>query len=140
VQIEQLKIQGFRCYENLEMSFDQRINVISGANGAGKTSVLEAIYFLSTGKSFRSKRNKNLISHNSTELTVFSQYKDQNKKQHKVGVTLDQSLKKTIKLDSQKIKVQSEVAHALPVVSIDPDSYLFLDKPLSLSKTTQYFV
>ena len=129
MHITQLKIKGFRCYESLDLNFDHRINVFSGANGAGKTSVLEAIYFLSTGKSFRSKRNKNLIKHSSDELTVFAQYSDQQMKVNKVGVTLDKLLKKNIKLNTHKINNQSEIAHTLPVVSIDPDSYLFLDKP-----------
>ncbi|VAW44180.1 DNA recombination and repair protein RecF [hydrothermal vent metagenome] len=129
MQLTQLKINGFRCYESLDLTFDQRINVFSGANGAGKTSVLEAIYFLSTGKSFRSKRSKNLINHNSNELTVFAQYNDKDKFKNKIGVSLNKALKKNIKFNSQKISNQSEIAHTLPVVSIDPDSYLFLDKP-----------
>lgn len=129
MQLTQLKINGFRCYESLNLNFEQRINVFSGTNGAGKTSVLEAIYFLSTGKSFRSKRNKNLINHASNELTVFAQYQDNQGSINKVGVSLNKSLSKKIKLNTQAIKNQSEIAHAIPVVSIDPDSYLFLDKP-----------
>ncbi len=129
MQLKKIKINGFRCYESLELCFDQRINVFSGANGAGKTSVLEAIYFLSTGKSFRSKRNKNLINHLFDELTVFSEYEDIDNNVNKVGVNLNKALKKTSKLNAKKIKTQSVIAHALPVVSIDPDSYLFLDKP-----------
>ncbi len=129
MQLKQIKINGFRCYESIELAFDQRINVFSGANGAGKTSVLEAIYFLSTGKSFRSKRNKNLINHLFDELTVFSVYEDIDKNSHKIGINLNKALKKTSKLNSTVVKTQSEIAHALPVVSIDPDSYLFLDKP-----------
>lgn len=129
MQLTQLKINGFRCYESLELIFDHRINIFSGTNGAGKTSVLEAIYFLSTGKSFRSKRSKNLINHDANDLTVFAQYLDIDEKQHKIGITLDKTLKKSILRNSQKIQNQSAIAHLLPVVSIDPDSYLFLDKP-----------
>lgn len=129
MQINRLKITGFRCYENLDLTFNKRINVFSGANGSGKTSVLEAIYFLSTGKSFRSKRNKNLVGHDADMLTVFAEFTDSTTNKHKVGVSLTQLLKKQIKLDSQNIPNQSEIAHHLPVVSIDPDSYLFLDKP-----------
>jgi DNA replication and repair protein RecF len=129
VLLTELKINGFRCYESLDLSFEQRINVFSGANGAGKTSVLEAIYFLSTGKSFRSKRNKNLINHDSNALNVFAQYQDNQGFHNKVGVTLNKTLSKKIKFNSQAVKNQSQIAHAIPVVSIDPDSYLFLDKP-----------
>ncbi len=129
MQLTHLNIQGFRCYESLDLSFDQRINIFAGANGAGKTSILEAIYFLSTGKSFRSKRTKNLINHDLNQLTVFSKFTDSKKQQNRVGVTLSKSLQKIIKLNSDRVKIQSDIAHMLPVVSIDPDSYLFLDKP-----------
>lgn len=129
MQINQLKISHFRCYEHIELSFEKRINIFCGANGSGKTTVLEAIYFISTGKSFRSKRNKNLIQHDQSELAVFAQFLDPSLNQNSLGITLAKSLKKKVKLNQQSVSNQSEVAHVLPVVSIDPDSYLFLDKP-----------
>ncbi|MCX7553170.1 DNA replication and repair protein RecF [Marinicella sp. S1101] len=129
MQIKQLKISHFRCYEHIDLSFDKRINVFYGANGSGKTTVLEAIYFISTGKSFRSKRNKNLIQHDQSGLAVFAHFLDQSHNQNNLGITLSKSLKKKVKLNQQSINNQSDVAHVLPVVSIDPDSYLFLDKP-----------
>lgn len=127
--LKQLKINGFRCYDSVELNFDQRINVLCGDNGAGKTSVLEAIYYLSTGKSFRSKRTKNLINHNNDELTLFSCFESSDGIKGRVGVSLNKNLKKQIKLNQRKVNNQSDIAHLLPVVSIDPDSYLFLDKP-----------
>ena len=127
--IQQLKLNGFRCYEHIELTFDQRINVFCGDNGAGKTSILEAIYFLSTGKSFRSKRTKNLIKQQAEELVVFSQFINADQQPNQVGVSLSKQLKKNLRLNQQPVNNQSQIAHLLPVVSIDPDSYLFLDKP-----------
>lgn len=127
--IKQLKISNFRCYEHLELNFDSRINVLFGENGSGKTSVLEAVYFLSTGKSFRSKRNKNLIKHETEGLSLFTHFVDNQTYNHQLGITLSKQLNKKVKLNQDAIKNQSQIAHVLPVVSIDPDSYLFLDKP-----------
>ncbi|MGJ8664609.1 MAG: AAA family ATPase, partial [Marinicella sp.] len=127
--LNQLKINGFRCYDNIEIEFNQRINVFHGDNGAGKTSILEAIYYLSTGKSFRSKRAKNLINQVNHELTLFSAFTSDEGIKGQVGVSLDKGLKKKIKLNQRNVSNQSEIAHLIPVVSIDPDSYLFLDKP-----------
>ncbi len=129
MHIKQLKISNFRCYDYIELSFDQRINIFYGDNGSGKTSVLEAIYYLSTGKSFRSKRNKNLVKHGCDGLALFAAFVDQENNPHELGATLSKLMKKKVKLNQQHIKTQSDVAHVLPVVSIDPDSYLFLDKP-----------
>nr|WP_255589809.1 DNA replication and repair protein RecF [Marinicella sp. NBU2979] len=127
--MKRLKLSGFRCYSQAEIQFQQAINVFHGDNGAGKTSVLEAIYFISTGKSFRSNRTKNLINHQSEQLTVYAEFADNTGSKQQLGVSLNQQLKKTIRFNHDNINNQSTVAHTLPVVSIDPDSYLFLDKP-----------
>jgi len=98
VFIKQLKLNGFRCYDAVELSFQRRINVFCGSNGVGKTSVLEAIYWLSTGKSFRSKRNKPLIQHQQTEFTVFSQLADEDEHiSHSLGISFNSKNKKQIK-------------------------------------------
>ncbi|TDR23715.1 DNA replication/repair protein RecF [Marinicella litoralis] len=128
--IKQLKINGFRCFESVDLVFNKQINVFYGNNGSGKTSVLEAIYWLSTGKSFRSKKNKVLIKHNQTEFILFSTF-------HKGSDTGIQNLgagfnktnqKKSIRLNHNNVSNQSEIAHLIPVVSIDPDSYLLIDQ------------
>jgi len=129
VFIQQLKLNGFRCYDAVELSFDHRINVFFGSNGVGKTSILEAIYWMSTGKSFRSKRNKPLIKHQQSSFTVFTSLLESVQINHALGISFDQKNLKQIRLNQSRIQHQSEVAHLLPVVSIDPDSYLFLDKP-----------
>jgi DNA replication and repair protein RecF len=130
VIIQQLKLNGFRCYQTAELSFAQRINVFYGSNGVGKTSLLEAIYWLSTGKSFRSKHNKTLIKHSDQGCTVFARlFNPEDQLNHSLGVGFGHKSSKQIKLNQAAVRHQSEVAHLLPVVSIDPDSYLFLDKP-----------
>lgn len=61
-----LKLLNFRNYEEETVSFDPKVNLIIGDNGAGKTNLLEAIYFLSTGRSFRTNFLKDLIRKGST--------------------------------------------------------------------------
>lgn len=129
MQINQLKINHFRCYDDIELNFNERINVFSGENGSGKTSVLEAIYYLSTGKSFRSKRTKNLIKHDQDGFALFSSFTDTDKYHNQLGISLSKTLKKKVKFNQNLINSQSKIAHVLPVVAIDSNSYLFLDKP-----------
>ena len=59
--IDVLKVSAFRCFNQADFHFTPGINILSGVNGIGKTSVLEAVHFLSTGKSFRTHKIKNLI-------------------------------------------------------------------------------
>lgn len=59
--ISKILLQNFRSYEKKLVEFDQRANLILGKNGSGKSNLLEAIYFLSSGKSFRSSNSGQLI-------------------------------------------------------------------------------
>lgn len=60
---EKIVLHHFRSYENTTFSFSPTINLIRGANAQGKTNLLEGIYFLCTGKSFRTNHLKDLIPH-----------------------------------------------------------------------------
>lgn len=53
--IEKIKLQNFRNYSKKEFEFSKEINLIFGKNAIGKTNILEAIYFLASGRSFRVK-------------------------------------------------------------------------------------
>ena len=62
VYLKKLLLQNFRSYENKLFEFDPKFNLILGPNGSGKTNILEAIFFLSSGKSFRSSSQSKLIN------------------------------------------------------------------------------
>lgn len=59
--IEQLKMRHFRNYDELDLSFNNKTNVIIGENAQGKTNLMEAIYLLALTKSHRTPREKELI-------------------------------------------------------------------------------
>ncbi|WP_077329839.1 DNA replication/repair protein RecF [Virgibacillus siamensis] len=61
MHIEQLKLKNYRNYTELELTFDDKINVIIGENAQGKTNLMEAIYLLAFTKSHRTTREKELI-------------------------------------------------------------------------------
>lgn len=58
-----LYLHNFRLYEEARFDFSPKVNMIRGPNARGKTSILEAIYFLMTGRSFRTSQTKDLIRH-----------------------------------------------------------------------------
>ncbi len=60
--LKKLYINQFRNYEQSELSFSENVNVLYGENGSGKTNILEAIYMLGRGISFRSNYEKELIN------------------------------------------------------------------------------
>lgn len=59
--IESLKVKNYRNYEELEMSFENKVNVILGENAQGKTNIMESIYVLAMAKSHRTSNDKELI-------------------------------------------------------------------------------
>ena len=71
MSLVELSIRDLRCLEQAELTLDPHRNLIWGANGAGKTSVLEAIFLLGRGRSFRTRNSERLIRQGSSSMTVF---------------------------------------------------------------------
>jgi DNA replication and repair protein RecF len=61
MNLKQLKLLDFRSYKNKEFDFSDGINVIWGENAIGKTNLLEAIYLLSLGESFRARKIDEMV-------------------------------------------------------------------------------
>ncbi|MBL4773020.1 MAG: DNA replication/repair protein RecF [Alcanivoracaceae bacterium] len=124
--IKKLKIHNFRNILDNEFIFNESINIFHGRNGVGKTSILEAIHFLSSGKSFRRGSFKNLINFNSDILAIYIEGKSNNN-----NITFSVSKNKKgswkAKKNSFKLNKQSDITNIFPVVSIDPDVYQFVD-------------
>ena len=76
--LNQLNLNNFRCLENKKIQFDPRFNLICGKNGQGKTSLIEAIFFLATGKSFRTRKIKEIISYDKDRTVLFGEIETKN--------------------------------------------------------------
>ena len=61
MKINKLNLVNFRNYENVEVEFQKGVNIILGDNGVGKTNLVEAIDYLTLGKSFKTSDEKELI-------------------------------------------------------------------------------
>ena len=80
-----------RSHAKTEMVFGPGINVIWGENGSGKTSVLEAIYILSTGRSFKTNRLVETINEKAEAVRIVGEFKNTNTNKEIVfGQTRDQ--------------------------------------------------
>jgi DNA replication and repair protein RecF len=71
MHLKQLYLHNFRTYQEVQCEFGPRINVIAGPNAYGKTSLLEAIYFCVTGRSFRGAQVSELIRHNTGHFYLY---------------------------------------------------------------------
>ena len=122
--IQTLSIQHLRNLAEVSQQFNPHFNLILGDNGAGKTSLLEAIHLLSCGKSFRSSQLPNVIKHNHTSYTLYAQV-IHNASTVKLGQQRDQNGKKQLKIDGMSQHSFAEFAKHLPLQLITTSSYRF---------------
>jgi recombinational DNA repair ATPase RecF len=61
MRIERIAMRDFRSYEEAELTLGPGLTIVYGANGAGKTNLVEALYFGCTARSFRTTNERNLV-------------------------------------------------------------------------------
>ncbi|SHK03995.1 DNA replication/repair protein RecF [Tepidibacter formicigenes] len=118
--VKSLKLINFRNYDEAHLNFNKNINLLLGKNGQGKTNILEAIYSLSIGKSFRTNRDKDLIKFdkkNSYVGGLFVKEEDDNI----IEVVIRKDSKKGIKVNKISIEKISQLLGNLNVVVFSPE-------------------
>ncbi len=101
------------------------INLITGANASGKSSLLEAIFILGRARSFRTHHIKQAISFDQAQLIVAAQMQHHTGSISNIGIQID-GKQTEIRID-QENRQKADLAYALPVQLIHPKSYRLLD-------------
>ena len=127
MSIHSLVVVGFRNLVQGKYDFSSDRIFIVGNNGSGKSSVLESIFYLAHGKSFRTTKVENLLNH-SAEIFVVSASDD---KDIRLGISRNFSSGETvIKIDEVKYSRLSELARNIAVQIVTPESFkLFFGGP-----------
>ncbi len=129
MRLKQLHIKNFRNIENIQLTPVQGVNLILGDNASGKTSLLEAIYYLSHIRSFRTSNVTDLILRNSPYLQLVANIETADNLIIPFGIRRSRN-KSEIRVNKQPVKRVSDIAAQFPVLSIHPDSYkLITDSP-----------
>ena len=68
--IEKINLQNFRNYEEQEIKLEKNINIFFGENAQGKTNIIESIFLCALGKSFRAKKEKEMILFNKERAQI----------------------------------------------------------------------
>src|SRR5690625_722749 len=118
--ITQLKLKNYRNYEQLDISFDNKINLIIGENAQGKTNLLEAIYLLAFTKSYRTVNDRELISWDKDFAKITGRIKKSNQKEIPLELIFHKSGKKA-KINHLEQKRLSEYIGALNIVIFAPE-------------------
>ncbi|MHB0766091.1 DNA replication/repair protein RecF [Stutzerimonas sp. NM35] len=127
MSLSRISVTGVRNLQPVTLTPSPRINILHGDNGSGKTSLLEAIYLLGMARSFRSARLNPVIAHEQTSCTVFGQVTLDEERSSALGISRDRSGDVRIRIDGQSVKSAAELADALPLQLINPDSFRLLE-------------
>jgi DNA replication and repair protein RecF len=112
--------------QSAALDLDPRFTLISGSNASGKTSLLEAIYVLGRGRSFRTRRLEHLIRHDTERFVVFGEIE-----------TTDRRIPMGVEGSATGIRAQvsgaraaslADLAVALPVQIIDPEIHRLIEE------------
>ena len=119
----QLDIFNFRNIEKLNIKLSNNINVLSGSNGAGKTSVLEAVHHLSLGKSFRTNVHAKLIQFDKEAFIIRGELANH----LNLAIQKSRSKKTVVKLNQEIIHSASQLAKYLPTIVIHEQLFSIID-------------
>jgi len=119
--IRQLSLTDFRNLKSTTLDFDRRFNLVSGDNGSGKTSLLEAVFVLCQAQSFRSHQLKQCINHDKKGFLLFGRYDD-----FKAGLSRTAD-KLEIRVDGETVKRRSDLVKKAPVNIVNADSFVLVE-------------
>lgn len=119
MRVDSLSLRGFRNYGEASVSFDEGINLICGPNAQGKTNMLEAVYMLTGGRSFRTRFDREMIGFDELSAEIKAEIFAAERRQ-RMEISLRRGLKKEIKLNGVK-KRPGELGETLKAVLFCPD-------------------
>lgn len=122
MHIARLRIERVRNLTAVSIDDLSALNVLYGSNGSGKTSLLEAIYLLATGRACRSGLIRQVIAHGQRNLTVYAEGAA-----FKAGMQKQRDGEQQLRLNGESVASHSAIARLLPVQMIDPDGLAVLD-------------
>ncbi len=122
MRLEQLAVQGVRNLKAAEWEFDAGLNFLVGANGSGKTSMLEAISLLCRSQSFRTPNIRNVISHDADSLALDGQVEDEVRGTARVLFRKNRVNETDVRIDGVQVRRASELVDIMPIQVVTASS------------------
>ncbi len=119
MKILRIALNGFRNYDWETADFSENTNIICGANAQGKTNLLEAVYLLSCGKSFRTRQDRELIGFDFSEAEILAELYSHEREQT-VRIRFSPGQAKKVTVNGVK-KTVSELSETVNTVLFCPD-------------------
>lgn len=121
VYIKKISLINFRCYKNNNFEFKKGINVVCGDNATGKTSLMEALYISSMGKSHRTNSDLDIVTYNNDYYSIILEtFESNNENNDKIAI-LYSNIGKKISKNGKIFKSLSQYIGYFNVVIFSPD-------------------
>ncbi|CAQ82096.1 MULTISPECIES: DNA replication/repair protein RecF [Photorhabdus] len=126
--LTRLFIRDFRNIADADLPLATGFNFLVGPNGSGKTSVLEAIYTLGHGRSFRSIQSGRVIRHNCDEFVLHGRLEQrENARESSIGLSKNRNGDSKVRIDGSDGGKIAELAKMLPMQLITPEGFTLLN-------------
>ncbi|GMU86919.1 MAG: DNA replication and repair protein RecF [Ignavibacteriales bacterium] len=120
--IRRLSLHDFRIHQSTEMEFSPKLNFIVGGNGQGKTSLIEAIYFLCTTKNYKGAPDADLLRFGQSGYSIHGVFEDVTENQVHIRYLPDENKRIYIK-DGKTVHRAADIIGAFPVVLLTPEDH-----------------
>jgi DNA replication and repair protein RecF len=124
--LRSVQVTDFRCLHRADLDFDPHFTLISGPNASGKTSLLEAVYVLGRGRSFRTRRLEPLIRSGAERMMVVGEAALP-ERQVTLGVE-GSAAGLRARVNGERVASLAELAWVLPVQIIDPEIHRLIEE------------
>ena len=123
--IKGLSLRGFRNLADCDLDTSYKQVILKGENGQGKTNLLEAVYLLCYGSSFRTQNLREIVRHGDDYFLICSKFEDSMNLERKVEISFSNG-KKKIKLDDNEIRDRKDLIYSIPCIAFTHDDISFV--------------
>ena len=121
MEVRTVSLRDFRCYESARVEFGPGLTVLTGDNGKGKTSILEAVAWFATGRSFRSSDDEVLVRTGANEAVAAVEMLDREGREHRLAVEIPRRGRTRVKIDGKNAVRKRDGGRLLHVTVFGPD-------------------
>ncbi len=118
--LQKLKLINFKNYDDVELLFSDKINCFVGNNGAGKTNILDAVYYLSFCKSYFNSIDSQNIKHGRDFFAIHGSYKNEESLNDNVSIIQKLNKKKSVKFNKKEYTRLADHIGKIPLVMVSP--------------------